>query len=102
MRRATIIYRVSHVDNDVPIKSIGHGITCVEDLLTKEEVLKVMLQLRQDIGHKLRCNSFHARGIQITIRDNKLGWNQWQAPVEVPTPGVRIPTDLLSQPNISV
>ena len=79
------ISRVSHTDYDVPIKSIGHGITCVEDLLNNEEVFKVMLQLWQDVGHKLRENGFRARGIQITIRDKKLGWNQWQAPLEVPT-----------------
>lgn len=77
--------RVMHEDYEVPIKSIGHGITCVEDLLTGEEVWKVMLQLSQDIGHKLRVNDFQARGIQITVKDNKLAWNQYQAQLDVPT-----------------
>jgi DNA polymerase-4 len=72
-------------DYEVPIKSIGHGITCIEDLKNTEEVWKVMLQLAQDIGHKLRQNDFLARGVQITIKDNKLAWNQYQAQLEIPT-----------------
>ncbi len=77
--------RVMHQDYDVPIKSIGHGITCVEDLLNDEEVWKVMLQLAQDIGHKLRENDFKAGGVQITVKDKELVWKQYQGPLEVPT-----------------
>ena len=77
--------RVMHEGFEVPIKSIGHGITCIEDLVNNEEVWKVMLQLAQDIGHKLRLNDFLARGVQITVRDNGLQCKQYQAPFEVPT-----------------
>jgi DNA polymerase IV len=77
--------RVMHEGFEVPIKSIGHGITCFEDLVNSEEVWKVMLQLAQDIGHKLRANDFTARGVQITIRDNGLQYAQYQALFEVPT-----------------
>lgn len=77
--------RVMPADYEVPIKSIGHGITCTRDLENTEEVWKVMLQLSQDIGHKLRQNDFLARGVQITIKDNKLAWNQYQAQLEIPT-----------------
>jgi DNA polymerase-4 len=77
--------RVMHTDYEVPIKSIGHGITCTEDLVTSEEVWKVMLQLSQEIGHKLRQNDFLARGVQIAVRDNALGWKQYQAQMELPT-----------------
>jgi DNA polymerase-4 len=77
--------RVMHTDYDVPIKSIGHGITCIEDLENSGEVFLVMLQLAQEIGHKLRQNDFLARGVQITVKDNKLAWNQYQAQLEVPT-----------------
>jgi DNA polymerase-4 len=74
-----------HTDFEVPIKSIGHGITCIEDLVSSEEVWKVMLQLSQDIGHKLRTNDFLARGVQITVRDNGLVCKQYQAQFDVPT-----------------
>ncbi|UOO38748.1 DNA polymerase IV [Oscillospiraceae bacterium CM] len=77
--------RVMHEDFEVPIKSIGHGITCTEDLLSGEEVFLVMLQLVQDVGRKLRTNDFLARGVQITVKDNNLAWRQYQAPLDVPT-----------------
>ncbi len=77
--------RVMNEGYEVPIKSIGHGITCVEDLVNSEEVWKVMLQLTQDIGHKLRGNDFLARGVQITVRDNGLQCKQYQAQFEIPT-----------------
>lgn len=77
--------RVMQQDYDVPIKSIGHGITCTEDLINSEEVWKVMLMLTQDIGFKLRDNDFNAGGVQITVKDNDLGWKQYQALLEIPT-----------------
>ncbi|SHI24107.1 DNA polymerase-4 [Sporobacter termitidis DSM 10068] len=77
--------RVMHQDYTVPIKSIGHGITCVEDLIDSEEVWKVMLQLSQEIGRKLRQNDFKARGVQITVKDNSLAWRQYQTMLDIPT-----------------
>ena len=46
--------RVMHKDFVSPIKSVGHGITCISDLENEDEVRKVILALSQDIGHKLR------------------------------------------------
>ncbi len=77
--------RVMHMDYKVPIKSIGHGITCTEDLADSEEAWKVMLQLSQDIGSKLRQNGFYARGVMVSVRDNKLSVEQYQTLLEVPT-----------------
>lgn len=79
------VSRVMQEDYEVPIKSIGHGITCTEDLTESEQVWKVMLQLSQEIGHKLRQNDFLARGVQISVRDNDLSWKQYQAQLEVPS-----------------
>jgi len=76
---------VMHRDFVSPIKSIGHGITCVSDLVSEEEVWRVMLQLTQDIGHKLRLHCLDATGIQITIKDHALHYKQYQAPLEVAT-----------------
>ena len=77
--------RVMQEDFEVPIKSIGHGITCTEDLTESEQAWKVMLQLSQEIGHKLRQNDFLARGVMLSIRDNALSWKQYQAQLEVPS-----------------
>ncbi|WP_291351445.1 hypothetical protein [Desulfosporosinus sp.] len=68
-----------------PVKSIGHGITCTADLENNEEVWKVMLELSQDVGHKLRVHELCARGIQITIKDNGLMYKQHQAQLDTVT-----------------
>ena len=61
-----------------PVKSIGHGITCVSDLLNEEEVWKVILELSQDIGHKLRVHELAARTVQVFVRGNNLSGSQFQ------------------------
>lgn len=70
--------RVMHKDFVSPVKSIGHGITCVADLENNEEVFKVMLALCQDIGHRLRLHGLSARGVQIHLRGNDLFGSQFQ------------------------
>ena len=49
---------------ETPIKSVGHGITCSCDLHTNDEVWKVMLELSQDIGHRLRTYGLAAKGVR--------------------------------------
>jgi len=70
--------RVMHRDFVSPVKSVGHGITCVADLVSEEEVWKVMLSLTQDIGHRLRLHGLSARGVQVAIRGNDLFGAQFQ------------------------
>ena len=73
--------RIMPLDYQVPVKSIGHGITCTADLLNEEEVWRVMLELAQDIGHRLRVHKLAATGVQIAVRSNELSWRQYQAPL---------------------
>ena len=70
--------RVMHKDFISPIKSIGHGITCTADLVSEEDVWKVMLQLTQDIGHKLRLHKLKAAGVQVFVRTKDLNYYQFQ------------------------
>lgn len=70
--------RVMHKDFVSPVKSIGHGITCVSDLLNNDEVHKVILALSQDIGHRLRVHELSARGVQVYVRGNDLYGSQFQ------------------------
>ena len=63
-----------------PVKSIGHGITCVRDLDTNYEVWQVLYELAQDVGHRLRKHGITARAVQLSVRDKDLGWYQWQMP----------------------
>ena len=76
---------VANKDFVSPVKSIGHGITCVADLNNEEEVWKVMLELSQDIGHKLRIHQLVAGGVQITVKSNELSYRQYQAPFSIAT-----------------
>ena len=68
-----------------PIKSVGHGTTCVRDLDTDYEVWLVLYELAQDVGHRLRKYGLTARGVQITVRDKDLDWQQYQHPFNFPT-----------------
>ena len=67
-----------HKDFVSPVKSIGHGITCVADLESEEEVHHVILALSQDIGHRLRVHELSARSVQIFVRGNDLLGSQFQ------------------------
>lgn len=77
--------RVAHRDFVSPVKSIGHGITCVADLENENEVWKVMLELSQDIGHRLRVHELLAGGVQITVKNNDLYYNQYQTQFRMAT-----------------
>lgn len=77
--------RVMHMEYHAPVKSVGHGITTVTDLMSDDEVWLVMLSLAQDIGHKLKKHGFKAEGVQIDIRDNKLQHHQFQTQLKTPS-----------------
>ena len=74
--------RVMNADFVSPVKSVGHGITTIEDLENDEQVWPVFLELTQDIGHKLRVHKKCADGVAIHIRDNTLFSKQWQTALD--------------------
>lgn len=76
---------VMELDFKSQIKSVGHGITCRGDLENSREVWRVMLQLSQDIGEKLRSQGLMATGVQITVRDNELNFKQYQTGLSFPS-----------------
>lgn len=77
--------RVMHKDYAAPIKSIGHGITCVADLVDEEEVWKVIFELAQDVGHRLRVHGLAARGVELWVRGNDLMGAQYRGHLPVLT-----------------
>lgn len=83
--------RVMHKDFVSPVKSVGHGITCTADLENEEEVFKVMLELSQDVGHRLRVHGLTARGVQLWIRANDLSGMQCQCKLPFRT---QLPSEL--------
>lgn len=76
---------VMYKDFVSPVKSVGHGITCVADLSTEEEVWRVMLELSQDIGHRLRIHKLKASGVQVGVRSNDLSGRQFQGKLSLST-----------------
>lgn len=68
-----------------PVKSVGHGITTVADLTSNDEVWPVILELSQDIGHRLKKYQKAADGVAIHVRDNTLFTKQWQTALPLPS-----------------
>ena len=60
------------------VKSVGHGTTTVEDLKSNEEVWITILELTQDIGHRLKKLGLNCMGISICIRNEDLMFKEWQ------------------------
>jgi DNA polymerase-4 len=77
--------RVMPCDYEIPIKSVGHGITCTADLRTNEDVRHVLMELSQEVGAKLRKSKLAATRIRISIRDNTLSQREYQGKLEFPT-----------------
>jgi len=90
--------RVMHKEFVSPMKSIGHGITCTADLENEEEVQRVLLELSQDVGHRLRVHNLSAQGVQVYVRGNDLLGSQYQCklpfrtqlPSEIAAAGFRL------------
>ena len=59
--------------------------TAIQDLENPAEVWTFILELCQDIGHKLYVFHKKATGIAIYVRDNELYTKQWQCRLPVPT-----------------
>lgn len=66
-------------------KSIGHGVTCKEDLKNNEEIWKVFLALSQNVAKRLRFEKLNATGVQISVRDNRFITKQFQCRLENPS-----------------
>lgn len=77
--------RVAHESYRAPAKSVGHGITCTDDLTTLSEAEKVIFSLSQDIGYKLRSMGLRAKGVHLSVRDNELHTVGWQSALSAST-----------------
>ncbi|MBR0464609.1 MAG: DNA polymerase IV [Clostridia bacterium] len=76
---------VCPADYVAPIKSVGHGTTCVRDLDTEYEVWRVLYELAQDVGHRLRKYGLKAGGVCVSVRQKDLQWAQYQHPLPAGT-----------------
>lgn len=76
---------VAHKDYYVPPKSVGHGITCIENLVNDEEASKVIVSLSLDIGYKLRKEGLHAGGVSLVVKDENFTHYSYQTKFEATT-----------------
>ena len=67
------------------VKSVGHGVTCREDLTNDEEVWLAFLQLSQDVSKRLKKEKLSATAVQISVRDTFLMTRQFQCETGYPT-----------------
>lgn len=67
------------------VKSVGHGVTCREDLTNDEEVWLAFLQLSQDVSKRLKEERLAATSVQISVRDTFLMTRQFQCETGYPT-----------------
>ncbi len=81
---------VARQDFVSPIKSIGHGITTIQDLENSAEVWRVLLELVQDVGHRLHTHGKKACGVAISVRNNQLYTREWQCRLDFPTQSASI------------
>ncbi len=81
---------VLHYGCAPPVKSIGHGITTIQDLENSAEVWTVLLELSQDVGHKLHVYGKKACGVAIAIKDNRLCSQEWQCKLDFPSQSASI------------
>lgn len=80
--------RVARQDFEPPMKSVGHGITTMQDLENNAEVWRIMLALTQDIGKKLQLYNKNAGGVAIHVRyvqDKQIFAKQWQCQLPIRT-----------------
>lgn len=68
-----------------PAKSIGHGITCKEDLTDNSQVWLVLLALAQNVSKRLYEENKLASAIQIAVRNTQLSTKQFQCELSVST-----------------
>ena len=69
---------VMYEDYRPVVKSVGHGTTTKADLTSCEEVWITILELSQDIGHRLKKLGMNCMGISICIRNEDLMHKEWQ------------------------
>ena len=77
--------RVAHKDHYEPPKSVGHGVTCVENLVNNEECSKVIVSLSLDIGYKLRKEGLYASGVSLGVKDENFTHYSYQTRLESST-----------------
>lgn len=76
---------VETLGEEAVIKSIGNSSTTPRDLICDEDVRIVCWSLCESVASRLRQHGFLCRGVQISVRDNKLVSFERQSQLDRPT-----------------
>lgn len=68
-----------------PIKSIGRGITCIDNLKDNEEVLRVIRELSFAVSEKLISEGMEAKSLHLAVKTNDLQVQGYSAHFIFPT-----------------
>lgn len=68
-----------------PIKSVGRGITCIDDLKDNEEVLRVIKELSFIVSENLISESLEANSLNLTVKTDDLEITSYSANFIFPT-----------------
>lgn len=68
-----------------PVKTVGHGITLVEDVFAPEQIRLVLQELALDVSFRLEGLGLMAKGVEVMIRDSSLAFFQFQAVLPLAT-----------------
>lgn len=89
-----VIYRFANGKDESPvkrtgessyIKSIGNSITAPRDLISKDDIRKVLYMLSESVSARLRSSHMKCTGIQIHVRDKDLASCDRQMTIKTPT-----------------
>ncbi len=76
---------VSKSDFSPVPKSVSHGVTCREDLLSDDEVSRILLYLTRDISAKLRKEQLLASVVTVCVRSSSLDNEDFSIRLSTPT-----------------
>ena len=68
-----------------PLKSIGHGTTVRRNLENENEVWRVIYELSQKVGERLRKTSSYAFGVELDVKDSELKQRSLRGQLVYPT-----------------
>ncbi len=80
---------VSHIDTKPVPQSISRGITCMDSLVTIDEVTRVIAELSTNVSKNLRREKLFANGVQISVKEDNLSVQQYSEKLEFPTHNVK-------------
>ncbi len=66
-------------------QSIGHGATCRQDLEDNYTVWLGLMELAEDVSHRLISNNCKAQCVQLYVKDNTFRMFEFHAPIHYPT-----------------